>query len=391
MPQCATVLTTLSLAALPLQAQTVRIHADNEPTWGSNVALVEELRIGSLAGDEAYTFGHVASVLQAHDGTIWIADRQASEIRHYSSGGTYLRSFGRRGKGPGEFEYLMDMRPTPDGRVAVWDPGNARLHFFDAAGTLVSDQTVPTAGIVGGRNLTSLEVDESVAYLSNPTHGTEDRQRSRHWLKVSATGAILDSIHIARINNEGSQHPIQTVTALSPTGFTVVGRTDRYQFEWRDQSGRQLQLTRDVEPAKYSRAERREAQEQEESFSERNGRPVRNIPATKPLWSSILFDRDGRLWVERYVEGVRVEETDAQRETREAWGAPKREWGQPLVYDVLDLDGVLLGTLTFEGGASAAPSSPITIAWASGMTVWTIERGQFDEHYVVRYRIVPSA
>ncbi|GMV08263.1 MAG: hypothetical protein AMXMBFR53_45380 [Gemmatimonadota bacterium] len=65
--------------------------------------------------------------------------------------------------------------------------------------------------------------------------------------------------------------------------------------------------------------------------------------------------------------------------------------GQPVVYDVLDPRGTFLGTLRFPGSAWANPWPRTEAVQARGDRVWTVEYGDFDEQYVVRYRIVPGS
>ncbi|MXX73112.1 MAG: 6-bladed beta-propeller [Gemmatimonadetes bacterium] len=77
-------------------------NPDSPPTGVQGTpGLVEVLRIGSLDGT-CDAFGEVTSIAVDADGRIYVADRQANEIRVFSPTGECVRTFGRSGEGPGE-------------------------------------------------------------------------------------------------------------------------------------------------------------------------------------------------------------------------------------------------------------------------------------------------
>ena len=143
---------TLLLSGLPQHAlaqDTLTVKVRDDPVWGTHPQLVEELRIGAMEGDPDYTFGVVAGVATDVDGTLWVSDRLFGTLRRYTPEGRHVDDVGRKGKGPGEFNYLMDLRRLPNGDVAVWDPINTRIHVFQADGTFARDITVPVPGMLG--------------------------------------------------------------------------------------------------------------------------------------------------------------------------------------------------------------------------------------------------
>lgn len=54
------------------------------------------------------------------------------------------------------------------------------------------------------------------------------------------------------------------------------------------------------------------------------------------------------------------------------------EWRQPEVFDVLDPRGRFLGTVVLPLASQ--------VVYAKGAYFWTIEHGEFEEQYLVRYR-----
>lgn len=76
-------------------------------------------------------------------------------------------------------------------------------------------------------------------------------------------------------------------------------------------------------------------------------------------------------------------ETPGEQALRERYDGVRREWRRPRVYDVIHPSGCYLGRVQF-------PNRDTTIEEARGNLVWVVEKGSFDEPYVVRYRIAPN-
>lgn len=399
-------LVSLVVTAATAGAQEVLVRsADNYPSWGTSPRLVEEVRIGSIAGPEEYSFGSVGGVAVLGDGTIWVGDSQRHAVLRYGAEGAFLGQIGREGEGPGEFRYPSAMRVVPDGRVFVWDNGLIRVSEFSSEGEFLGSFSPPTF-MIGG-SFEEFEVDSGghlyLVALTQPEITGEtmqerllaaSRQRRRtFWLKLDQAGEVLDSIFLLPTRSEGSVDAVSTQTQWSPLGYRVTARNDEYvlTLEAQDQP---LQIRRDWTPVPYRGAERSAKQHLEEVFSGRNGRPVRDIPKTKSPFSRFHADSQGRLWVQRHVPGVHVPETEGERASREEacefFGTSPdecdesiREWHEPITFDVIEPSGVFLGQVTL-------PNRQSELVFARDHLLWVVEKGVYGEEYVVRYRIIPS-
>ncbi|MGE3527281.1 MAG: 6-bladed beta-propeller [Gemmatimonadales bacterium] len=96
------------------------------------------LTIGSEAGPEPYRLFRVWSALRLANGEVVVSNSGTHELRFFDSTGQYIRSSGRQGRGPGEFDAIssMFMFRTPDGDIAVLD-NDIRLNLFDSTGTFL--------------------------------------------------------------------------------------------------------------------------------------------------------------------------------------------------------------------------------------------------------------
>ena len=108
------------------------------------LSLVEELRIGRLTGgDEAELLDVIKGVEIGPGGDIYVLD--ADEVKVFPPAGEFLRSWGRRGEGPGDFDGTLGLALARD-TVAV--TGGERVQFFDLGGRLLS--SVWTGGRTSG-------------------------------------------------------------------------------------------------------------------------------------------------------------------------------------------------------------------------------------------------
>jgi len=96
------------------------------PTW----VIEPEVTIGSVDDAGPAAFGQVKGIVVTNDGRIAVLDAQAQEIRIFTPDGTHLRTFGRKGGGPGEMQGANGMVLGRDGLIRVNDPRNARVSFF---------------------------------------------------------------------------------------------------------------------------------------------------------------------------------------------------------------------------------------------------------------------
>jgi hypothetical protein len=378
------------------------LRANNPPEWGTPLVLVEEVRLGSISGDGAETFGEVSGLTVVSDGTIWVGDSHQHRILRFDAEGDFLGAIGREGEGPGEFMYPSHLRALPDGNVIVWDPGRIRVSEFSGSGDFVSSFK-PETLMIGGYFEELENAPDGQFFLISMTHriapGTSPdrliqiadmRSNRRFWMRMTREGEVLDSIFVERYEQRGHVDPIITWTEVSPLGYRVVARNDEYSFRL-DRPDHPIVIERHWEPVEYSRAERSEKQRLEGVFSNRTGRDERTIPNTKPALTGFSIDSEGRIWAQRHAPGFREAETEGAKAAREEacrffgstqadCDAGHSEWTEPHVFDVIDASGRFLGEVVF-------PQRLSEIVFARGRHVWAVETGEYGEDYVVRYRI----
>ena len=100
------------------------------------------LEIGTpdVSGADERTFYAPTDVSFAADGSVYVTDGYGnSRVVQLDPDGGFIRAWGRRGSGPGEFDTPHSVAVAPDGRVLVSDRHNHRIQIFDPDGTWRAD------------------------------------------------------------------------------------------------------------------------------------------------------------------------------------------------------------------------------------------------------------
>jgi sugar lactone lactonase YvrE len=96
-----------------------------------------------IAGDGPDVFNQPSDVLVAPNGDIFIGDghggRSNSRIVKLTSSGEFIKSWGTRGTGPGQFDTPHALAMDSRGRLFVGDRGNNRVQIFDQEGNFLDE------------------------------------------------------------------------------------------------------------------------------------------------------------------------------------------------------------------------------------------------------------
>lgn len=344
----------LGFAALADSADAKLIHTpvavwESESPWAIDPDPV--VSVGAAEGADAYLFSDVRAVLPLPGGEIAVADGLSAEIRFFDSAGAHLRTVGRVGDGPGEYQALSSLELCA-GELHAFDGRLGRLTVLSLRGDLVDSYRLlePTTErrpyehrcgpngqyvMVGwgetpprGRDDFSLYAQRAPVWIVDDARGTEIQ------LGTYVTSERIYSVNPQTGGRGSGPHPFGRAVVFSLGAEHVfVGTSERLQVEVRSLDGTLIRVLRgpDLDLSIGSDVARGYmAAEMSRADSLLRDQLVANdmrSPPSLPAYEAFLVDPSGNLWVERF----------------DRWSAQNR-WG------VFDADGRFLGYVPLPAG-----------------------------------------
>ena len=101
------------------------------------------LGAAGVTGDDPNFFNSPSDVLVAPNGDIFVADGHGGEtnarIVKFAKDGSLLKTWGKKGAGPGEFNVPHTLAMDSRGRLFVGDRANSRIQIFDQEGKFLAE------------------------------------------------------------------------------------------------------------------------------------------------------------------------------------------------------------------------------------------------------------
>lgn len=252
-------------------------------------------------------------------GRTFVLDFKEQVVHVFGPSGTFERTTGRKGSGPGEFRNANGLLAAPDGTVWVNDPGNARLTVLNGDGTFQRHYTF-TANMYGFR--WEGEFD-SGRLLRVGVFAIKGESGERRVIRIGLDGRTRDTIptaaevpSAARSNTITAKRPGRTSYMSYPFSMLAFPAFDPRGFTWelvapaayevrktRDDRGVAATAKRSVPavpiPAAVREAEVRKLQETL-SGAEHDA-DFSRIPRHFPFVSQLVVDDQSRLWARRVL------------------------------------------------------------------------------------------
>lgn len=359
-----------------LAGGTVEVRSPARGLWDqdSGWSLEEDLRIGTVEGDSPELFGRVVDLEVDEEGRLYVLESDAGEVRVFGPDGTHLRSFGRRGQGPGELQRPVALAWGPGDRLWVVDTGNHRYSVFDTTGVLVDEkrrfadgQVAPWPGtVVKDGRVVDVDLRGGRIYT---IHGPDGTVQDTVSVPGFESPSFVHTTESSRLS-VGVPFAPRLQVRFDPRGFLWTGVSEDYRIVQRSlDGGDSLRVIRRVyDPVPVTDLEREAALERMAWFRDQGGRvDASRIPERHPAFRGFLVDRRGYLWVEPVTP--RPEPVTPEDLVRPL----------PAVWDVFDDGGRYLGRL--EAGMVLG-SVRVTDTHVHGVTV-----DELGVPYVVRLRI----
>ncbi len=355
------------------------------------LALAEiDLRIGTVEGDPNFIFGDVRGIEAGTDGTIYVLDYQASEVRAFDAEGRFLRKVATRGEGPGEISEANGMVLLGDSILWIQDHGKWMMIGVTTEGEELKRFPMPVlsygyiwTGTVDNRGSVwkhRSHSDEERPY--QPEEGLTENSFREYMVSFDPVAEAKDSIYLGERsvrtwisrNNRGGYtywavpNDPSPITVVDPDGGLWRTASSSYRVVRLNERGDTVLVVESATPARPITAEDRA--EYVEGRLERNPDQRRLaeelaglMPDTMPVISRLAVADDGSLWVGRT--------------------GPEDE---PPQFDIFDRKGDYHGSV--ELAFRPASYTPI---WIRGNRVYAVVRDSLDVPFVVRTRAVLGA
>ncbi len=320
-------------------------------------------------------FGYVSAVTLGPDGTVFVADAVNHEIRVFGLDGAHIRTFGRTGEGPGEFNSIYSVAWVGD-RLLTFDPALGRIGEFSAEGEWLGQRR--TAGGLSGSTALirfyPVGANEAFRFAVDPDLGSL-------WVGLDSRGSTRDTVswmpapeHLPGMiesiicNWEGGmgfyphtvgpkfvQHPASDGVMYSAWGYSYRVAVTRRDGD----TLRVIERTLPPEPVTDEEwaAGSAEFDEARERWPDASCNPRRYTrPDRKAFINEIFLAPDGNLWVE-------VIRTAGNR------------------WEFFDSEGRLLGSVR------AVPYKERTVPVFSGEHLATIRQDELELDHVDVWRL----
>jgi len=136
--------------------------------------LLMTLGKAGVAGDGPDTFNMPSAILVAANGDIFVGDGHGgtsnARIVKFSRNGKFIKTWGKRGTAPGDFEIPHALAMDSRGRLFVGDRGNNRVQIFDQDGNFLEEwkQFGRPSGVFIDRSDTLYVADNQSDAKTNP-------------------------------------------------------------------------------------------------------------------------------------------------------------------------------------------------------------------------------
>ncbi len=287
--------------------------------------LPKPLLVIGTEGQTDYEFLGINAAYRLPDGSIVVADRQTSALRIFDSAGRLVRTLGRKGEGPGEFQIASVVSVAGD-TIVAFDFAIFRLTTYKTDGTLLGTQPLLNA-LEGGR-----------AYI-------EGRLQSGHWAVSTphspgwshGPGVYRDTLRVGIVDRSGTGkvrwvggYPGATLFAYMPgenkrlwaagwlfyaptslvevTGDSILvgdtGRPELLLLRSDGQVARRIPLPISAPDLRAYRTAERDKRLAESKDEREKGyiQAAHNVPRPPTYYKGLLVSSTGELWINLYEE-----------------------------------------------------------------------------------------
>jgi hypothetical protein len=340
-----------------------------------------EVVVGDRLDDPDYELFQVNGAVRLPNGVLVIANSGSKELRFYDATGAHLRSVGRQGGGPGEFEWLGWVARYGADSLIAWDSRLRRISVFDTDGNFQRNQNLGDQNYFADFAFSDGTLIAREMMMVHQEHGVVEGSQRRmvQYARFAPTGEQLGAMGPFPedeywISLEEHVHRWVRVfgwrTVRAPADSILwIGTGQTYTLNGYDRNGKLVRQIRNLahSPAPVIAGDvslwvEETMENMETGMADHMQAFFESIPPPEmiPPYDDLVVDAEGHLWVERYQR---------PGESRHVW-------------TVFDPEGRMLGTVEIPGGVSV-----LEIGSDYVLGQW---QDEFDIEQVHVYRLIKS-
>ncbi len=280
-----------------------------EPMYPDKIIEFEEdLSIGKTSGDENHMFYLPTDIDADLRGNIYVLDYRDCYLKKYDSEGKYIKSIGRKGQGPGEFQQPSRLCLSESGNLFVLDTETNKVHVFSLDGVYVRSMNFPSI------DRFYMTKNEEII-LSYHSYSEEENNEIKHIYKVGRYEEEKNIVHDfygqeqswpnQLSNREGDAtflSPYLVRWAVDSKGNIYVATATQYEISvFSREPSKLFKFTLDSDPIPIrGEAENilSETLKQYKDFTDIN--KAKKTLEYFPLFYSFAVDEKDRLWIQHY-------------------------------------------------------------------------------------------
>ena len=274
-----------------------------------SLADTPDVRVASPASGEWVLF-RISDIGRMEDGRLVVLNRSSQELLMFDRGGSYLRSIGRQGEGPGEFMDPIELDFVGGDSIIVWDWELGRTVLFGPDGShersvrLQPPVPYPTGrmGVMGWRGI-------AIGSHDVRTFETKLTAQFLQVLLYDWSGTLIDTLatlpygELGMIDPESRWmgRPLFEPKGVFSTRSDLLYTSDGSSPEvWIRRGGQHKSIVR-WDPGNLSVRDE-DVEAYRAAWLERTGRALAAFPAKDafPAVTEIRIDAEGRVWIQTF-------------------------------------------------------------------------------------------
>ena len=330
-----------------------------EPMYQEPVLELEEnLSLTGSKEIEEQMFQSLNMLDVDEEGNLYILDELAGNIKIFDREGSFIKTIGKKGQGPGEFGLPISLTLTPDRQIIVNEMGQRKILFFDRDGRYLKQISIADKFLFFGPRITG---DGNMIAM----HTVPSEKPETFLKKFSPDLAPLLSFTSAHVERPPvadifvALHMTRLLWNVIPNDIVIWAdlKSPEYKLYEHDLDGNLIQIiSREYDPIAITDLDKEKLLER--AFGDNPTRDQWDVrfPESYPPFSGFSFDDAGRLFVKRYEKD-------------------RHENGH--LFDIFDPEGRYVAQMRFK-------MDPLI--WKNGL-MYAIEEDEEGFQVVKRYRI----